>query len=407
MATRALILAAGRGSRLGSQSDGVPKPLLQVGRRTLVEHQLEMLATAGIGPVGMVVGYAADELQAAVGAKVEYLHNHRWATTNSLYSFTMARSWVTGDLVILNCDLLLDPEILDRLIAHGGNCLAFDSSSGNGREHMKVCLRDGRVTAMSKTLEPSRTHGENVGILHLKKECVDALFKAAGELLEEGQQQAWLGAAVQKVAQEHPIEGVDVAGLPWGEIDFSHDLERARHEVWPAIRRRHFRKRPLIRTGRLILLAAAVVIAIAFLIKALAPPAQQWEAVSITGLEQGRIEVRGIAQDWFVLASGQVLELPVAGPTEVLVETRFLLDDGSDRETHYVLVAGLGASEEWHSIVTRPSGSTRHPEWVVAKIDRQQLIVPEGRHQLRARLMLPEGGRCLIRVRQLAEDGDN
>ena len=67
MTTQGLILAAGRGSRLGPNSEGIPKPLLQVGRRTLIEHQLEMLAQADVGPVGMVVGYCADEIERFVG----------------------------------------------------------------------------------------------------------------------------------------------------------------------------------------------------------------------------------------------------------------------------------------------------------------------------------------------------
>ncbi len=409
MGTQALILAAGRGSRLGSRSEGMPKPLLEVGRKTLVEHQLETLSEAGIGPVAMVVGYAADEIQTALGMKVEYLHNSRWATTNSLHSFSLAREWVTGDLVILNCDVLFDPEILDRLLERGGNCLAYDSSSGNGREHMKVCLRAGRIVGISKTLDPAASNGENVGILHLQKDCVDALFQAADELLAEGQEQAWFGAAVQRVAQARAIDGVDVAGLPWGEIDFSYDLDRARREVLPAIRRRNFRKRPVIRVGRLILLAAAVVLSIGYMIRSLTPPTPEWETLALSGLDHCRIEVRDIPQDWYVLAGGRSeLETSLAGPSEVLIETRFILLHDADRESHYVLVTVLDDdAEQWHAIATRPSGSVHHGEWVVAKNDRERIEVPAGRHRLRARLEVPSDGRCLVRIRQLVRNVDN
>ena len=57
---QAVILAAGRGSRLGSSGDEVPKCLLEVGRRRLIEHQLDSLADAGVGPVHIVVGYGAE-----------------------------------------------------------------------------------------------------------------------------------------------------------------------------------------------------------------------------------------------------------------------------------------------------------------------------------------------------------
>ncbi len=412
MATQALILAAGRGSRLGSQSRGLPKPLLDVGRKTLAEHQLEALSMAGVGPVGMVVGYAADEVERALGNQVEYLHNRRWATTNSLYSFTLAREWVTGDLLILNCDVLLDPEILDRLLARGGNCLAYDSSSGNGREHMKVCLQDGRVASISKTLDHAKSHGENVGVLHLDKECVDALFQAAAEILAEGHEQAWLATAVERVARNLAIQGVDIAGLPWGEIDFPYDLERARREVWPAICRRGIRKHPAFRTARLVLLAvlaATVVLGGSWLIKSLSTPGPEWEALALSGLDPCRIEIRGVPQNWYGLATGGAwLETSIDGPAEIYIETRLILPDATDCVSHYVLVTTLDdAPEEWHAIATRPSNSARHGEWTVAKNDRLKIEVPAGTHLVRARLALPEAGRSLVRVRELTSSSEN
>ena len=64
---QALILAAGRGSRLGAAGEDAPKSLLQVGRRHLIEHQLDALAESGVGPVHVVVGYGADEVRDLCG----------------------------------------------------------------------------------------------------------------------------------------------------------------------------------------------------------------------------------------------------------------------------------------------------------------------------------------------------
>lgn len=408
MATQALILAAGRGSRLGSRSNGTPKPLLEVGRKPLAEHQLEMLSAAGIGPVAMVVGYAADEIQEALGMQVEYLRNPRWASTNSLYSFTLAREWVNGDLVLLNCDVLLDAEILHRLLTRGGDCFAYDSTSGDGPEHMKVRLLESRLVEIGKTLDPATADGENVGILYLRKETAQALFRAADEILREGDEKAWIGAAVERVARERAIEGVDVAGLPWAEIDFSYDLERARRDVWPAIRHRWFRKRPVIRVGRLILLAAAIVASVALLVIALAPPAPEWETLALSGLPPCRIDVRGVPQEWYVLTAGpEVLETSILGPAEISLETRFLLPAGADGEFQFVIAMRLDQEpEQFRVIATRPSGSARHEEWTLAKNERSPLVIPEGRHVLRARLEAPADARCLVRVRQVVLDSE-
>ena len=68
---RAFLLAAGLGTRLRPLTHRVPKCLLEVGGRPLVEHQLETLADAGVGPVGMVVGYCADAIREAVRIRNE------------------------------------------------------------------------------------------------------------------------------------------------------------------------------------------------------------------------------------------------------------------------------------------------------------------------------------------------
>lgn len=408
MGIQALILAAGRGSRLGNHSAGVPKPLLEVGRSTLAEHQLDALAMSGVGPVGMVVGYASDEIESALGIKVEYIYNPRWATTNSLYSFSLSRSWVTGDLLILNCDVLFDREILERLLEQGGDCIAYDSSSGDGREQMKVALQDGRLTEMSKTLDPAKADGENVGMIHLRKECVDALFKAADELIAEGQSQAWLGAALQRVAQRHPIRGIDIAGLPWGEIDFTYDLDRARREVWPAIHRRSRRSRPLRRASRFAMLATVLLAAAAAVITGFTAPPLEWETVAISGLDHANIEVRGVSQEWHVLAGGQLVELAITGPTELSIETRLVLSDSIDRESHYVIVTALDDSpEQWRVITTRPSSSAHHASWRIAKRDRDRMPIAEGTHQLRLRLEGSAMSSCLVHIRQLSDSTEN
>ena len=107
---QAVILAAGRGSRLGESSDDVPKPLLEIGRRRLIEHQLDLLAEAGVGPTHMVLGYGAEEIREIVGRRAEFVVNTRWESTNSLYSVWLAREKIQGDLLRLNCDVLFDSD---------------------------------------------------------------------------------------------------------------------------------------------------------------------------------------------------------------------------------------------------------------------------------------------------------
>ena len=228
----ALILAAGGGSRLGAQ---VPKCLVEIGGRPLVTHQLDTLEQLGTDEITLVVGHEQDQVRQVVQDRARLVVNPQYAETNSLYSFWLARHGVADDMLLLNGDVLFPDELVQRLLTGPDSALAYDSSSGEDAEHMKVQMCRGRLQRMSKTLPPDDAGGENVGVMRLAAQDAEAAFAAAGWLIQEGCSGDWVGAAISDVARTHPISCRDVADLPWVEIDFPEDLEHARDEVWPAI----------------------------------------------------------------------------------------------------------------------------------------------------------------------------
>jgi len=235
MMKQAVILAAGAGTRIRAVANGTPKCLLPVGGVPLIEHQLRVLRQVGIDRVCVLVGYAADRVEALVGGACECIRNERFANTNSLYSLLLARRWVSGPFVLLNSDVFAHPDIYHRVLAVGGSALAYDSSTGGDAEYMKVCVQNGGARALAKDLPASETSGENVGILQFDAEVVPALFDAAASIISAQGERSWAPAAVDCLAKSHCIRAVDTAGLPWTEIDFPEDLLVAQQFVWPAI----------------------------------------------------------------------------------------------------------------------------------------------------------------------------
>jgi len=233
--TQAVILAAGIGSRLEASTEGLHKSLLKVGRHRLIEHQLDLLAAFGIKSICIVVGHRADQIRFVVGNKVDYIVNERYAETNSLYSLWLASEWISGPFVLMNCDVLAHPEILGRVLTSEGSSLAYDSSSGHEDEHMKVAFDGGYLKEMSKELSQVETEGENVGILRFDRHAAALLISEANAFITSGNQRQWVAAACSRVASQSPIRGVDIAGLPWTEIDFPWDLEHARRHISPLI----------------------------------------------------------------------------------------------------------------------------------------------------------------------------
>jgi choline kinase len=233
---QAVILAAGRGRRLG---EGIPKCLVRLGHRALIHHQLEAFRAAGIDEVCAVVGYGADRVRAAVGDRCHYIDNPRFGETNSLYSLWLARDWVRGPFLQINCDLVAHPEIYRRLLSVSGTALAYDSSSGDGEEHMKVVVRNGLLHDIRKQLDPARSCGENLGLLKYDRVAARILFEEASALIAGGEERSWAPAAMARLARRVPVHCIDMAGLPWTEIDFVEDVLYARCEVLPELRGVH------------------------------------------------------------------------------------------------------------------------------------------------------------------------
>src|SRR3954451_933533 len=228
----ALILAAGSGRRL---RHGMPKCLVDLDGRPLIDLQVQALKWAGVQRIVVVAGYHADDVRAALPPGTPMVINPDYLETDSLYSFWLARQELEEEVLVLNGDVLLHPVIARALVRRPRSALAYDSRSGREEEEMKLIIRGGGLSAMSKTLAPDRSCGENVGMIRLSGAATESAFETAGRLVAAGRSHDWLASAINRVAREHRLDCMDIAGLPWTEIDFPEDLAHARANVLPAI----------------------------------------------------------------------------------------------------------------------------------------------------------------------------
>jgi len=238
---KGIILAAGKGSRLNGTAGDKPKCLVEAGGLTLIERQLQVLERAGIDDLVVVVGCQADRVRAVCGTGVAYVENSRFAETNSLYSLWTARALLYEGFVVLNCDVLFHPGLLDDLLAthHDAALLMAYRQPGQqfGDEEMKVKVRGGRVVDMSKAMPADEADGENLGIVKFGPKSAPHLVGILDRIVGEGRLREWAPSAFREFAQERPLHALGTRGLPWIEIDFPEDYQRALREVLPAIDR--------------------------------------------------------------------------------------------------------------------------------------------------------------------------
>jgi choline kinase len=235
---KAIILAAGRGARLNGGSGDMPKCLVRVGGETLLSRNIRMLRNAGLKDVVVVVGCAAETVRRTVPG-VEFVENSRFAQTNSLYSLWLARPLLADGFVVMNCDVLLHPQLLADLLAarHEDALLVAyrDESTTYGDEEMKVRVRCGRVMDISKTMPPEEADGENLGVVKFGPQGSRLLVDLMDDLIAEGNHKAWVPRAFKAFADRRPLYAIGTRGYPWTEIDFPEDYRRAVEVVLPQI----------------------------------------------------------------------------------------------------------------------------------------------------------------------------
>lgn len=402
---QAVILAGGVGSRLGNHSNGLPKCVVEFGGRPLIHHQLRTLADNGVGPVLIVAGYQADAVRAAIGTRAEYLVNDLYEQTNSLYSFWLARDWIKGPFVLLNCDLLFHPDILNRILRKEGNVLAYDSTASNGLEQTKVAIRKNRVVDLGKDLPVTSARGESLGLIKFDAEGARAVLAQADELIKGGNEKSWVTEAVRSCCSQIPIIGVNVAGSPWVELDYPHDLEEARKEVWPEICKSRSRKRARwnqIRWAAFCIVAMALVCAGWYANSYVGPASLDWVTVNLPAAEKVMLNAANPPRKWWIVKRGEPVTAEVDGGRSLRVETRTIQASQDQISAKCVCeIAVDNKPSQWVIVSGAPDPTATLPGFVIGERARVQFGLPPGPHVLRLATIAGTCDRVLVRVRQL------
>ncbi|WP_447970813.1 phosphocholine cytidylyltransferase family protein [Nitrospira sp. M1] len=238
---KAIILAAGVGKRLGPVAEGRPKCLVEVGGQSLLSRHLDNLAALGVRTVVLVVGYQQDLIREAVASSsfpgaVQFVVNEQY-TRGSITSLWEARKEVDDDVIIMDADVLYHPDILRRLVeSKHRNALLVDESVSQETEECMVAIQEERVTSLSKTLPAQYDFtGEGVGFLKVGKAESAVLFQSVEGPIESGHLDMEYEDALKGFFEQVSVGYERIGGLPWIEIDFPEDVQRAEHEILPML----------------------------------------------------------------------------------------------------------------------------------------------------------------------------
>jgi len=235
-----MVLAAGAGRRLRPETDGLPKALLPVdGPVTILDIALRNLAAVGLREVTVVVGYAAGAvrdraaaLEAEHGVRLTLVDNDRAEEWNNAYSLWLAREHFAAGALLVNGDTVHPVAVEQTLLGAAGQAgivLAVDDVKSLADEEMKVILGpDGRLTRITKLMDPAQAHGEYIGAT-LINPAAAAPLAAALEATWRRDPSLYYEDGYQEFADRGGvIRTAPIGKVDWVEVDNHDDLRRAR-----------------------------------------------------------------------------------------------------------------------------------------------------------------------------------
>ena len=229
---KAIIIAAGHGSRLLPLTLTTPKCLVAVGGRAILDHQLDAVATAGFESAVIVGGYridqVADHLAARPGAlPTELIFNPFWSVANSIGSVWAARAHLTAPFALMNGDTLFETAILRLAVDSPGDGvkLVVEQLAQPGLDDMLVETAGDRVVAVGKHIPGHVPTDRSLGLIVSTggTAYAEALRAVIGE---EGGIQAYHHAVVRRVAHGPGVAVARIApGTRWQEVDRPEDID--------------------------------------------------------------------------------------------------------------------------------------------------------------------------------------
>ena len=218
---QAIIMAAGKGSRLGNLTEELPKSLLEIGGKRILDINIAMLHRYGIWDITIVTGFQDDKMIEATsgipGITLVY---------NPFYE-------LHDDFIYLHADTICAIQIFEQLLKSDGDIVLPVDTKPCDEEAMKVRLENERIVEITKNMPVEAAAGEFIGIAKIKRNIIDDLNASTIDVLREKLFHSYFEGALQRVIdmRKYDVRMIDTSGCFWGEVDFLEDYQRAERNI--------------------------------------------------------------------------------------------------------------------------------------------------------------------------------
>ncbi len=226
---KAILLAAGKGTRISRMIEPIPKCTLPIDGEPLICHTVKMLQKRNID-VTICVGYKKEKIYETLSDfEITYYYNPFYNITNSIASLWFAKEELDDDLVIMNADVFLSDYILDLVLeSEMDNVLAIDRSRIELGDYFFKTTDNGCLKEYGKELPLKERSGEYVGLAKITKKFLPSFTAKLDEMIDRQMYNKWWENVLYSFTDnnEKVIYTVDVNKHFWAEIDYFDDYER-------------------------------------------------------------------------------------------------------------------------------------------------------------------------------------
>ena len=226
---KAIIMAAGKGTRISRDIGGKPKCTLDLNGKTLIETTVNLLKKKGINKIYIITGYKHKEIENNFDKElISFYYNPFFEVTNSLASLWFARDIINDDedIIFLNGDVFCEEKVLDRIIKTKKSPVLFADTTRIEDADYRFNFSDGILKKFGKELSNQETTGEYIGYAKIKANDIEFFKKRMFECIENGNYNKWWEDILYSMVEERKIYVDDLKGLFWAEIDYIEDYER-------------------------------------------------------------------------------------------------------------------------------------------------------------------------------------
>jgi|TARA_B110000467_G_C18273649_1_gene454005 choline kinase len=241
---KAIILAAGKGSRLGDLTQDIPKGMIEVFGKTLIERQIEIYHNCGIEDITIVTGYKNKVINYS---SVDYIVNQNYTTSNINESLFCASKKLTDSVIISYTDIIFEQKIIQQMLEFTGDIgIAVNvnwEKNYEGRnshplsEAENVIIEKEVISEIRKNISKNTSNqqiAEFLGIMKLSQKGGKILLEKYNQLKDNHQgsfhtanslDQAYITDMLQEIINSgYDVTPIKIDGN-WAEIDTTQDLE--------------------------------------------------------------------------------------------------------------------------------------------------------------------------------------